>query len=66
MNAVALLRKAYAWGPVLFGIGLIAPFTAQALDAAEMSAPFGMDNVAFGLAVGIGLGLVAKARGSWV
>ena len=53
MNAIAVLRRLNRWGPVLFGIGLIAPFTAQALDAAEMSAPLGMGNVPFGLAVGV-------------
>jgi hypothetical protein len=66
MNAAALLRKAHEWGPLLFGIGFIAPLVAQSLDAASTAAPLGLGSVQFGLVVGVSLGAVAKLRGSWI
>ncbi len=66
MNPLALLRRAYEWGPVLFGIGFVAPLITQSLDAASASAPMGLSNIQFGLAIGLMTGLIAKARGSWV
>jgi hypothetical protein len=66
MTAVDLLRKAYQWGPLLFGIGFIAPLCAQTLQAASIQAPLGVSPVAFGLAVGIVGGTIAKIRGSWI
>ena len=66
MNATALLRKLDAWGPVLFGIGFVAPLIAQSLEALSLAAPFGLDSLAFGLLVGTGLGAVAQERGSWL
>ena len=66
MNAIELLRKTYQWGPLLFGIGFVAPLCAQILEAASIDAPLGLSPVAFGLAVGIVSGTVAKFRGSWV
>ena len=66
MNATALLRRLDAWGPVLFGIGFVAPLIAQSLGALSLAAPFGLDPLAFGLLVGTGLGAVAKERGSWL
>jgi hypothetical protein len=66
MNAVALVQKGFEWGPVFFGIGFIAPVIAQSLDAASASAPLGLSNIQFGLAVGFSMGAVAKWRGSWV
>lgn len=66
MNILAVLGKFYEWGTVLFGIGFLAPLIAQSMDAASMSAPLGLGNLQFGLIVGTGAGLVAKARGRWV
>lgn len=66
MNATAILRKAHAWGPVLFGIGFVAPLIAQSLDAARIPAPWGLTPLQLGLAVGLAAGSVAKLRGSWL
>jgi hypothetical protein len=66
MKAVALVRKAYAWGPLLFGVGFIAPVVAQSLDAAPASAPPGLSNLQLGLAVGFTMGAVAQLRGRWL
>jgi hypothetical protein len=66
MNAAAILQKLGQFGPVLFGIGFIAPLIAQSMDAASLSVPLGLPNIAFGLAVGISMGGIAKLRGSWI
>lgn len=66
MNVSEVLKKAYAWGPVLFGIGFIAPLLAQTMDAASVAAPAGLSNIQFGLIVGIAAGSIAKLRGTWV
>jgi hypothetical protein len=66
MNGGDILKKAGEFGPVLFGIGFLAPLIAQSLDAASLSAPPGLPNIAFGLIVGSSMGMIAKRRGSWV
>ncbi len=63
---MSITKKAFAWGPLWFGIGFIAPLVAQSIDATGVAAPFGLDAIQFGLAVGIVLGTIAKLRGSWI
>ena len=63
---MALLRYLFAVGPLLFGVGFLAPLIAQSLDAVGWSAPLGLTPLAFGLAVGVTLGLIANIRGRWV
>jgi hypothetical protein len=53
-------------GPVLFGIGFMAPLIAQSMDAASLSAPLGLSNIGLGLILGVFLGTVAKWRGRWI
>ena len=55
-----------AAGPILFGGAFLAPLIAQSLEAASLPAPFGLAPIHFGLAVGLGLGVVAALRGRWV
>jgi hypothetical protein len=66
VNPLEILEKLGGYGPVFFGVGFLAPLIAQSMDAASIPAPFGMGTLAFGLAVGVALGGVAKWRGSWV
>jgi len=66
MTPLALLRKAYTWGPVLFGIGFVAPVVAQSLDAAAIAPPLGLTTIQIGLVAGIVLGTIAKIRGRWI
>ncbi len=54
------------WGPVLFGIGFLAPLIAQSMEALEIAAPFGLSFIQTGLLIGAGLGLAAKLRGRWI
>jgi hypothetical protein len=66
MSSLDLMRKVFEWGPLLFGIGFLAPLIAQALDATSISAPLGLSSIQFGLAVAIPMGTIAKLRGRWV
>ncbi len=61
-----LLKHLGAYGPVFFGIGFVAPLIAQSMDAAALSAPLGLSNLALGLILGASLGMLAKRRGTWV
>ncbi len=66
MNVRQMLRKAFAWGPVFFGIGFVAPLVAQTLEATATAPPLGFTAIQTGLVVGIVLGTVAKLRGRWI
>lgn len=66
MTDTGVLKKIYAWGPLLFGIGLVAPVIAQSMDAVALSAPGGLTNIQLGLVIGILTGTVAKMRGRWI
>lgn len=66
MTAIELLKKAYGWGPLLFGIGFVSPVIAQTLDATGLAPPLGLTAVQTGLVAGIALGSIAKLRGRWI
>lgn len=61
-----VLRKILLIMPFLFGIGFIAPLTAQIMAAWEIDAPFGMSRIAFGLLFGGSWGLLTQIRGRWL
>ncbi len=63
---ITLLRGVFAVGPLIFGVGFLAPLIAQSMDALALNAPFGVANLSFGLVVGASLGALATARGRWV
>lgn len=63
MRAIAF---AFSLGPVLFGIGFLAPLIAALLAAAGVGAPLGLAPLHFGLGLGALLGLVARQRGTWL
>ena len=52
--------------PFLFGIGFIAPVTAELMGVLDVGAPLGLSRIAFGLAFGGLWGFYATAKGSWV
>jgi hypothetical protein len=52
--------------PLLFGLGFIAPLIAQSMARLNWPAPFGLSELAFGLAVGGIWGLYANIKGRWV
>jgi hypothetical protein len=52
--------------PFLFGIGFIAPLTAELMVRFGVSAPLGLTPLGFGLLFGGLWGLYATVRGSWL
>ncbi len=60
------VRKLFAIMPFLFGIGFIAPLTAQIMASFSLAAPLGMSNIVFGLIFGGTWGLIATMRGRWL
>lgn len=52
------------FSPLVFGLGFLAPLSAQILTIFGYSA--GINNIFIGLAIGASLGLMAQLRGSWV
>ncbi|WEK47693.1 MAG: hypothetical protein P0Y56_05210 [Candidatus Andeanibacterium colombiense] len=60
------IRKLFAVMPFLFGIGFIAPLTAQLMRLSGIPRPFGLSPIAFGLAFGGAWGLYANIKGRWL
>lgn len=60
------IRKLFAVMPFLFGIGFIAPLTAQLMAYWDVGAPFGMSRIVFGLLFGGAWGLYANIKGRWL
>ncbi len=54
------------FGPILFGIGFLAPVIAAALSFYGIQPPLGLTPIAAGLVVGISLGCIAVWRRSWI
>jgi hypothetical protein len=52
--------------PFLFGIGFIAPVTAELMTVAGIEAPLNLPRIGFGLLVGGAWGLYATVKGSWL
>jgi hypothetical protein len=52
--------------PFLFGIGFIAPVTAELMAAAGIEAPLNLSRIGFGLLFGAAWGLYATVKGSWL
>lgn len=65
-RTVRLIGIAFGLGPILFGIGFLAPLIAATLDLAEISGLAGLSPIQFGLVVGIVLGAVARRRKTWL
>lgn len=62
----AVLKQILAWMPFFFGIGFIAPLTAQLMQLWQIPVPFGLSPIVFGLIFGGAWGLVANIRGRWL
>jgi hypothetical protein len=63
---IQFLKFARPFGPLLFGIGFVAPLVAQSMDASSVSAPAGLSTLGLGLIVGVSWGLFAMKRGRWI
>ncbi|MCB5424925.1 hypothetical protein H0274_06635 [Altererythrobacter sp. CC-YST694] len=60
------IRKLFAVMPFLFGIGFIAPLTAQLMAYWGVDAPLGLSRITFGLIFGGAWGLYANIKGRWL
>lgn len=63
---VKLIELIFKFGPLIFGVGFMAPLFAELFAQAGMSLPFGLTPLLAGLLLGGGLGLIAQVRGSWI
>lgn len=64
--ATRILGFLFSLGPILFGLGFLAPVIAALIDVAGMAPPFGLRPIEVGLLLGGGLGLIARQRRTWL
>jgi hypothetical protein len=60
------LKSVFFIMPFLFGIGFIAPVTAELMALLGFKAPLGLTDIGFGLVVGGLWGFYATVKGSWL
>ena len=63
---VQVIKAIFYFGPLLFGIGFLAPLSAQIIQAMSWTPPFGLTPLMTGLILGGAYGLLAQIRGRWV
>jgi ABC-type dipeptide/oligopeptide/nickel transport system permease component len=56
----------FFFGPLFFGFAFLAPLIAQIVQRLDLSSPFALSPLQFGLIVGGVLGLIATYRGKWI
>lgn len=61
-----LIGFTFSLGPILFGIGFLAPVIAALLGLVGVQSPLGLSPIQFGLGLGILLGLIARQRRTWL
>ena len=62
----SVLQRLKPWGPLLFGLGFIAPLIATLMTRNGFEPSFGLSPIWLGVALGGAWGLYAKFRGSWI
>ncbi|MEO0817129.1 MAG: hypothetical protein AAFX86_07445 [Pseudomonadota bacterium] len=63
---VSIIKAVFYLGPLLFGLGFIAPLVAQSISAMGIAPPFGLSPLMVGLITGAGYGALAQVRGRWI
>ena len=61
-----VIKSIFYFGPLLFGIGFLAPLTTQTIAAMGWTPPFGLSPLLVGLIFGGAYGLVAQVRERWI
>jgi hypothetical protein len=62
----SVLQRLNPWGPLLFGIGFIAPLIATLVTRSGLEPSFGLSPIWLGVVLGGAWGVCAKFRGSWI
>ena len=62
---LAVIKTIFHFGPLLFGLGFIAPLTAQILARLEVTLPLGLSPLIAGLILGTAWGTYAQIKGRW-
>ena len=63
---ISVIKAIFYLGPLLFGLGFLAPLAAQIIQTMGWTPPFGLTPLLTGLIIGGTLGLIAQIRGTWV
>ncbi|MEO1553423.1 MAG: hypothetical protein AAFR82_05765 [Pseudomonadota bacterium] len=63
---VQIIKAIFYLGPLIFGIGFLAPLVSQTIQAVGWAPPFGLTPLMIGLVVGGLLGGIAQYRGRWI
>jgi len=61
-----ILQLLLPWGPVFFGVLLLAPMAAALMDEMAFPATTGFPSLYLAIPLGFTWGLVAKLRGQWL
>lgn len=62
----AVLTRFFQLMPVWFGLGFIAPLTAQILQHSGLVPPMGLSPLVVGLVLGVSWGGLTVVRGRWI
>ena len=63
---INILKKLMPWGPLFFGLLILAPLIDQVLTNIGLIPAMGISNLQLGLATGLVWGLIAKVGGRWI
>lgn len=63
---IQVIKTIFDLGPLIFAFGFITPLTAQLIERAGWTPPFGMSPLVIGLLIASLLGGIAQVRGRWV
>ncbi|MEO0467038.1 MAG: hypothetical protein AAF216_10900 [Pseudomonadota bacterium] len=63
---LTFVKMIFRFGPLLFGIGFLAPLSAQVISTTNWTPPLGVSPLTIGLVFGGMYGLLAQIRGRWV
>lgn len=63
---ITVIKTLFYFGPILFGLGFLAPLVAQIISAMGWAPPFGLSPLVAGLMFGGGYGVLAQWKGRWI
>ena len=61
-----IIGTLFEYGPVLFGVGFIAPVFAALVEASGITLPYEIAPLHAGLGLGLFVGAIVTKRGSWI